>query len=197
MTISSCIRVSTVCPLRVWKVTLLKSRHWLQDPKDDEKKLIGLRLIRRLGGIPGALARRELHMLNLAKPDGYKLILVFLEKKGYKKDALDRRLTANRRCEAVARRPGQTLQDFFATENMACADDLEAGRVTCSSRVVSQMTRSITFTVSCTIPRQKDQEQLWILERFRKAVLRFYEKHLGTWIDTETPEHPWAGTQDL
>ena len=57
--------------------------------KDDEEKLIGPRLIRRLCGIPGALARRELHMPDLAEPDGYKLILVFLEKKGYKKDALD------------------------------------------------------------------------------------------------------------
>ena len=65
--------------------TLLKSRHWLQDPKMMKKRLIGPRLIRRLGGIPGALARRELHMPDLAKPDGYKLILVFLEKKGYKK----------------------------------------------------------------------------------------------------------------
>ena len=95
--------------------------------KDDEKKLIGPRLVRRLGGIPGALARRELHMPDLAKPDGYKLILVFLEKKGYKKDALDRRLLANRRYEAIARRPGQTLQDFFATENMAYADAVKAG----------------------------------------------------------------------
>ena len=69
--------------------------------KDDEKKLIGPRLVRRLGGIPGALARRELHMPDLAKPDGYQLILVFLEKKGYKKDAMDRRLLANRRCEAT------------------------------------------------------------------------------------------------
>ena len=94
--------------------------------KDDEKKLIGPRLIRRLGGIPGALARRELHMPDLAKPDGYKLILVFLEKKGYKKDALDRRLLSIRRYEAIARRPGQTLQDFFATENMAYADAVEA-----------------------------------------------------------------------
>ena len=66
-------------------------------------------------------------MPDLAKPDGYKLILVFLEKKGYKKDALDRRLLANRRYEAIARRPGQTLQDFFATENMAYADAVKAG----------------------------------------------------------------------
>ena len=65
--------------------------------KDDEKKLTGPRLVRRLGGVPGALARRELHMPDLAKPDGYKLILLFLEQKGYKKDALDKRLLANRR----------------------------------------------------------------------------------------------------
>ena len=66
-------------------------------------------------------------MPDLAKPDGYKLILVFLEKKGYKKDALDRRLLANRRYEAIARRPGQTLQDFFATEKMASADSVVPG----------------------------------------------------------------------
>ena len=95
--------------------------------KDDEKKLIGPRLIGRLCGIHGALARRELHMPDLAKLDGYKLILVSLEKKGYKKDALDRRLIANRRYEAISRRPGQTLQDFFATENMAYADAVQAG----------------------------------------------------------------------
>ena len=42
--------------------------------KDEEKKLTGPRLVRGLGGIPGALARRELHMTDLAKPEGYKLI---------------------------------------------------------------------------------------------------------------------------
>ena len=44
--------------------------------KDHEKKLIGPRLARRLGGVPGALAKRELHMPDLAIPEGYKLILV-------------------------------------------------------------------------------------------------------------------------
>ena len=53
--------------------------------KDDEKKLIGKRLVRRLGGVPGVLDRRELHMPDLAKPEGYKLILVFLEKQGTRK----------------------------------------------------------------------------------------------------------------
>ena len=50
--------------------------------KDGEKKLIGPRLFRRLGGVRGTLVRRELHMPDLAKHDGYKLTLVFLEKKG-------------------------------------------------------------------------------------------------------------------
>ena len=35
--------------------------------KDDEKQLIGPRLVRQLGGVPGALARREMHMPDLAK----------------------------------------------------------------------------------------------------------------------------------
>ena len=34
---------------------------------------------------------------------------------------------ANRRYEAIARRPGQTLQDFSATENMADADAVKVG----------------------------------------------------------------------
>ena len=63
-----------------------------------EKKLIGPRLVRRLGGVPGALARRELHMRDLAKPEGYKLIsCCSLSHKGYKKDALDKRSLANHR----------------------------------------------------------------------------------------------------
>ena len=95
--------------------------------KDDEKKLIGPRLVRRLGGVPGAFARRELHMPDLAKPDGYKTNFVVPREKENKKDALDRRLPANRRYEAVARCPGQTLQDFFATDNMANADAVKAG----------------------------------------------------------------------
>ena len=92
-----------------------------------KKKLTEPRLVRRLGGVPGALTRRELHMPDLAKPEGYKLILVFLEKKGHRKDALDKRLLANRQYEATSRRPGQTLQDFFATENMAHAEVVRAG----------------------------------------------------------------------
>ena len=66
-------------------------------------------------------------MPDLAKPERYKLILLFLEKKGSKKDAPDKRLLPNRRYEAISRRPGRTLQDFFATENVANAEAVKAG----------------------------------------------------------------------
>ena len=53
--------------------------------RDHEKKRIGPRLVRRLGGAPGALARQELHIPDLEKPEGYKLILAFLAKKNTRK----------------------------------------------------------------------------------------------------------------
>ncbi len=49
----------------------------------EDKKLIGPRLLRRLGGIPGTLARRAFKPADLGKEDGNKLILAFLEKQGY------------------------------------------------------------------------------------------------------------------
>ena len=58
---------------------------------------------------------------------GFKLILTFLVKKGCKKDALDKRLLVNRWYETITRHPGQTLQNFFATENMAYTDVVKAG----------------------------------------------------------------------
>ena len=148
--------------------------------KDDEKKLIGPRLVRRLGGIPSALARRGLHMPDLAN----KLILVFLEKKGNKKYALDRRLLANRRHEAIARRPGETLQDFFATENMAYADAVKAGVGIDPDRRAYQM-----FMKSGLIDDQINYINGFVYEseaegpgaaldprKIQEAVLRFYDK---------------------
>ena len=66
-------------------------------------------------------------MPDLVKLDGYKLILLFLEKEGYKKYAVDKRLLANRWYEAIPRRPGQTLQDSLSTENMAHTAAVGAG----------------------------------------------------------------------
>ena len=166
------------------------------------KKLIGPRLVRRLGGIPGALARRELHMPDLAKPDGYKLNLVFLEKKGYKKGALDMRLLANRWYEAIARRPGQTLQDFFVTENIAYADAAKAG-----VGIDPDMRAYHMFIKSGLTDDQINHIHGFVYEseaeglgaaldprNSQEAVLRFY---YTPWVDTETPEHPQASTQVL
>ena len=61
MKIFSCTPVPTVCPLRVWTTFSFEVEALVAGSKDDEKKLIGPRLVRRLGGVPGALARRELH----------------------------------------------------------------------------------------------------------------------------------------
>ena len=177
---SSYILVSTVCPLRVWKTTFFEVRALVAGSKDDEKKLIGPRLVRRLGGIPSALARRELHMPDLAN----KLMLVFLEKKGNKKDALDRRHLANRRYEAIARRPGQTLQDFFATENKAYADAVKAGVGIDPDRRAYHM-----FIKSGLIDDQINYINGFVYEseaegpgaaldprKIQEAVLRFYDK---------------------
>ena len=100
---------------------------YIHGTKTDDRKLCGPRLLRRLGGIPGALARRELKPAELAQEDGYKLILVFLEKSGYKKQSLDCKLLAQKRYEAVTRRPHQSLLDYFAVENMAYADSMKEG----------------------------------------------------------------------
>ena len=60
----------------------------------------------------------------------------------------------------------------------------------------SGVTRSITLTVSCTIPRLSDQGHLWTLERFKKLHSDF-TTNLGMWTDTVTQERLWAGTHDL
>ena len=69
--------------------------------------------------------------------------------------------------------------------------------ITCSSRVASLMTRSITVSVPCTNPTRKDHRQLWILERFRK-LYPGYATNPATWTNTVvTPERLWAGIDDL
>ena len=170
--------------------------------KDDEKKLIGPRLVRRLVGVPGALAKRELHLPDLAKPPGYKLILVFLEKKGYKKDALGKRLFANRRYEAIARRPGQTLQDFFATENMAYADAVKAGvRIHPDRRAYHMFNKSgltddqinhiydFVYDPDAVRPSASLDPR-----KIQEAVLSGSRINLGTWIDTARPLMGHAAT---
>ena len=100
---------------------------YIHGTKQDDRKLCGPRLLRKLGGVPGALAGREITPEVLAKEDGYKLIFAFLEKHGYKKPSLDRKILAQKRYEAIQRRPHQSLLDYFAVENMAFADATRDG----------------------------------------------------------------------
>ena len=100
---------------------------YIHGTKADERKLCGPRLLRRLGGVPGALIRREIKPEDLAKDDGHKLIFAFLEKQGYKKPSLDRKVLAQKRHETIQRRPHQSLLDYFAIENMAFADATRDG----------------------------------------------------------------------
>ena len=90
---------------------------YIHGTKADERTLCGPRLVRRLGGVPGALIRREIKPEDLAKDDGHKLIFAFLEKQGYKKPSLDTKILAQKRYETIQRRPHQSLLDYFAVEN--------------------------------------------------------------------------------
>ena len=65
--------------------------------KPEDRPLLGPRLARRLGGIPGALARRTLDFATLSAPEGPARIVSFLRENGYTTDGLDKRLTAIRK----------------------------------------------------------------------------------------------------
>ena len=90
--------------------------------KPEDRGLLGPRLARRLGGIPGALARRTLDFATLSAPEGPARIVSFLRENGYTTDGLDKRLTAIRRYEHLQRGRNETLQAFFLRENMLITD---------------------------------------------------------------------------
>ena len=109
-------------------------------------------------------------------------ILVF--QKGYKKDALDRRLLANRRCEAIARRPGQTLQDFLQKRTWQTQDAVKAGVGIDPDRRAYRM-----FIKSGLTGDQINHIHSFVFEseaegpgaaldprKIQEAVLRFYDK---------------------
>ena len=148
--------------------------------KIDDRKLCGPRLLHRLGGIPGALARRELKPETLAKDDGYKLILVFLEKSGYKKQSLDCKLLAQKRYEAVVRRPHQSLLDYFAVENMAFADSTKEGltidndRRACNTLLKSGLSQDQISHIYSYV-HDPDATELEP-KKIQDAIMKFYDK---------------------
>ena len=103
---------------------------------------------------------------------------------------MDKRLLANRRYEALARRRGQSLQAFFATGNMAHADAVEAGVGIDPDRRAYHV-----FIKSGLTDDQinHDHRLLWILESFRK-LCSGSTTNPRTWTDTVSL---WAGIQDL
>ena len=111
--------------------------NYVHGTKIDERKLCGPRLLRKLGGIPGALARRKLKPEETSREEGWKLIFAFLEAQGYKKDTIDRKLLAQKRYEAISRKPHQSLMDFRRTwplqtlSRMALPLTMTAGPTTC------------------------------------------------------------------
>ena len=97
------------------------------------------------------------------------------------------------------------LQDFFATENMAYADAVNAGvGIDPESRAYHMFIKSgfIDDQIFHIYGFVYDPETvgpgaaLWIFERFRKLCSGSTTTP-GTWTDTVTPERPWAGTHDL
>ena len=95
---------------------------WSASHKADDKVLLGPRLARKLGGIPGALARRELKTETLSTPEGVQHVLDFLRRQRYGRESLDKGLLCLRRYEALQRGRGESILDFFARENMVIAD---------------------------------------------------------------------------
>ena len=104
---------------------------------------VGPRLARRLGGIPGALARRTLNFEHLSQADGPMRIVNFLRENGYASDGLDKRLTATRRYEMLIRGRNETLQAFYLRENTLITDMVKASCAPSeSSRAHNMLTKS-------------------------------------------------------
>ncbi len=58
---------------------------YVHSTKTEDRKLCGPSLLRRVGGRLDALAKSEVKPQDLAKDDGFNLMLVLLEKSDYKK----------------------------------------------------------------------------------------------------------------
>ena len=152
--------------------------------KAEDRPLLGPRLARHLGGIPGALARRTLNFEQLALADGPTRIVNFLRKNGYASDGLDKRLTAIRRYETLTRGRNESLQAFFLRENMLITDmvktfcaPFEASRahnMLTKSGLTNDQITMVYSHVMATIPAADAQELT--PARVQATVLKFYDK---------------------
>ena len=90
--------------------------------RDTDRVLIGPRVLRRLGGLPGQLCRRSLDPSDLAVEDGYAKIIAYLRANGYAEIRIDRKTAVQQAYDAVFRSSRETIQSFFTRENIAVAD---------------------------------------------------------------------------
>ena len=111
--------------------------------RETDRCLIGPRLLRRLGGLPGELVRRSLQPEDVASADGHLPILEFLRENGYQEIRVDRKSQVQAVYDRIVRHPRETVQAYFARENIAVADLLkERADVSADTRVHNMLGRS-------------------------------------------------------
>lgn len=151
--------------------------------KAEDRPLLGPRLARRLGGVPGALARRQLNFEALASENGYKIILEFLERGGYRRDSLDRKLLFQRRYETLTRGRNESLMEFFFRENMLIADMTKEGICPeANHRSHNMLTRSgldqnqINLVYSHVISQRSASSDGLDPNIVQQTIIKFYDK---------------------
>ena len=158
---------------------------WVAGFKVDDRPLLGPRLARRIGGVPGALARRELNTVELSKPQGWKTVIDFLKKQRYGRETLDKSLLCLRRYEQLHRGRGETILDFFARENMLYADMTKAGVAPpAQQRAHNMLTRcglsqdQINLVYSHTTRGEDGEDASAKMDpiKVQEAVIRFHDK---------------------
>lgn len=119
---------------------------------------------------------REIKTNDVAADDGYLILIKLLEGKGYRKEALDRKLLATRRHDTLTRRPYQ----FFALENMACADAVKEGATVDKDRRAYHMLTKSGMTdehINRVYAFVNDLAEASLdPQKVQSAVLRFYDK---------------------
>ena len=111
--------------------------------KEADRPLIGPRLLRRLGGLPGELCRRHLEAKDLAVAKGPELIIAFLKTHGYTEIRVDRKSAVQQTYDRVIRHPRESVQSYFTRENIAVCDLLkEKADISNDTRVHNMLGRS-------------------------------------------------------
>ena len=156
---------------------------WVAGYKVEDRALLGPRLARRIGGVPGALARRELSTTDLSKPEGWKVIIEFLRKQRYGRETLDKSLLCLRRYEQLHRGRNESILDFFARENMLYADMVKVKVAPPDpQRAHNMLTRcgltqdQINLVYSHTMRNTEGDGATMDPKQVQEAIIKFHDK---------------------